>query len=176
MALAAEIGFTAVKLAIGTILDEIESLFGVSFESMFKVVAQLGKSIAQVVGKLNQARPGAVNFLAEGIGSLVLSAEAQKVLREDNQRASERAAKFTESINNFDADQFGSDINDALDVESLSAKLEQLKRQAKEARESVQSPEGPQAADPFSVERGTAKLQQAAFRDHLITASLKLRW
>ena len=165
MALAAEIGFTAVKLAIGTILDEIERLFGASFESMFQVVAQLGKSIAQVVGKLNQARQGAVNFLSEGIGSLFLSAEAQKVLREDNQRASERAGKFTEAINNFDADQFGSDINDALDVESLSAKLEQLKRQAKEAkeaRESVQSPEGPQAADPFSVELGAAKLQQAA--------------
>ena len=162
MALAAEIGFTAVKLAIGTILDEIESLFGVSFESMFKVVAQLGKSIAQVVGKLNQARQGAVNFLSEGLGSLFLSAEAQKVLSEDNKRASERAAKFTESINNFDADKFGSDINDAFDVDALSAKLEELKKQAKKAREAVQSPEGPQAADPFSVELGAAKLQQAA--------------
>ena len=161
MALAAEIGFTAVKLAIGTILDEIESLFGVSFESMFKVVAQLGKSIAQVVGKLNQARQGAVNFLSEGLGSLFLSAEAQKVLSEDNKRASERAAKFTESINSFDADKFGSDINDAFDVDALSAKLEELKKQAKEAREAVDSP-GPQAADPFSVELGAAKLQQAA--------------
>jgi len=161
MALAAEIGFTAVKLAIGTILDEIESLFGVSFESMFQVVAQLGKSIAQVVGKLNQARQGAVNFLSEGLGSLVLSAEAQKVLSEDNKRASERAANFTDSINNFDADQFGSDINNALDVESLSAKLEQLKRQAKEAREAAQSPETLEKADPFSVEL-RAKLQQAA--------------
>ena len=178
MALAAEIGFTAVKLAIGTILDEIESLFGASFESMFQVVAQLGKSIAQVVGKLNQARQGAVNFLSEGIGSLFLSAEAQKVLREDNERASERAANFTESINNFDADQFGSDINNALDVESLSAKLEQLKRQAKEAkeaRESVQSPEGPQAADPFSVELGAAKLQQAAKASFANFVSLNAR-
>lgn len=99
LGLAAEIGFTGVKLAIGIILEEIESLFGVSFASMFSVIAQFGKSIATVLAQLNVARAKVTGFLAEQIS---LSDQVVKFIsgvdpaieRERSRKSNELAAKL----------------------------------------------------------------------------------
>lgn len=127
LALAAEIAFTGVKLAIATILESVLKLFGSSIKDMLKMLADVTKKIGGVIGSINEARQAMVNFLAEQMGNAM--GVDTSIERQDAER---RARQFTEGMNNLDPEEMARQWAKELDVEGLKQKLEKLNQQALE--------------------------------------------
>ncbi len=151
--LAAKIGFTGLKLAISTILESVASIFGTSMSKMFEVVGKLFKEIGRVVAKLNTARVGATNFLAQGLASLLRDKKTGKVafdVTPESRAASRQAANFAKGIEQFDAKKFGEDLTGSFDPESLRSELEALNNQAAKQRKEVEA-DKLKAKDPIGL-------------------------
>ena len=130
LALAAEIAFTGVQLAIASIMESVLSLFGSNINDMMQMLAGVLKKVGEVVSKMNVARQGAVNWLAEMIGGLVLDDQAQQILAEDNQRAMDNAQQGADSWSSWDANAAGDEWADQFNSEDLQKKLDELNKTA----------------------------------------------
>ena len=127
MALAGKIAFTGLKLAIGTVLEEILGIFGTSIEEMSATLAKLFKQLATFVAKINSARANFSSKIAKQIGK-VFGVE----VTDADSFAIQRAKAFENRINKIDVSKLGGSINDALDPEKLKAELAELTRQAEQ--------------------------------------------
>ena len=155
LALAAEIGFTGLKLAVAQVMEEVESIFGISLKNIFANLAKLVQAIAGVFGKLNELRQKAVSAIADGLAAAgeatgVLPENTRAILKEDNERAQRKAEAFTKQLTDFDPGDVGKKVRESFDADELKKKLEALNKTAaagdkpisKDADEAVKKIEG----------------------------------
>ena len=155
--LAAEIGFTGVKLAVATVLDSIESLFGISFKNMFTTLAAFGKSVAGFFAALNVLRVQAVNSLAEQIS------KSDALVRFISGVDPEQERERTERLNR-QAEALGLKSQDTSIEQALKQQAEQNNKQAADLLNNVEnfdpSKFGQGLRDSFDTEGLKAKLEQ----------------
>lgn len=163
LALAAEIAFTGVKLAIATILESVLKLFGSSIKDMLKMLADVTKKIGGVIGSINEARQAMVNFLAEQIGNAM--GVDTSIEREDAER---RARQFTEGMNNLDPEKMAREWGKELDVEGLKQKLEKLNQQALEGNKP--DPDKPTPTFDFDFDGMRDRLMKSLDRGSSVAA------
>lgn len=148
-ALAAEIAFTGVKLAIATALKSILGLFGVTVGEMSKSLASLGKQLAQFLSRLDAARQRVTNQIAEGIGGNKIlrkialigtgidsdaldEKEFKRQLRSINQQKLQEKQDAVNAADSIDVDALAKQIEGAISVDGLQEKLDELKSRARE--------------------------------------------
>ena len=136
--LAAEIAFAGLKLAATTALESLLGIFGSSIGSMSAMLAELYKQIGTVVGRLNEARVSAVNWLSEQMGNMVGVDTSI-----EQQWAAEQAAGWTQSFEQIDTGALTQTISDALDPDTYQKELDALLSKAKEVRAAAESSKAP---------------------------------
>jgi hypothetical protein len=152
---AALIGFTGLKLVVSQILESVLGMFGSSIKEMSSLLANLYKQIGTVVGRLNEARVSAVNWLTEQMGNMVGVDTSL-----ERQFASDQAAAWSQSWKAIDTENLGSAIADSMDPEKLKGDLDALVSDAKgaaaeaEAQAEAKKREGFGGIDPTTVAAG----------------------
>jgi hypothetical protein len=136
LGLAAEIAFTAVKLAIATVMDSVVKIFGSSIEAMMQMLAALFKRIKA--------------FQFQGMkGFLYLSEIAQGIFGDQSREARQaRQAGYDilagqidqqrRDWEEWDSDAAGAEWAKSFDPEALAKKLKELEAKAKDRRTEVE--------------------------------------
>ncbi len=106
-------------------MESVLSLFGASINDMMKMLAEITKRIGTVVGRINEARQAAVNWLAEQMGN-AMGVDTSF----ERQHATEQAKKFTQGFEQLDTKAMADQWAKAFDKTELAEKLAALNEQA----------------------------------------------
>jgi hypothetical protein len=126
LGLAAEIAFTGVKLAAATIMESVLALFGTSIDGMLKMFNDFVKQIVNYTQGLITATKASFNVLTGG----QFSEELDQLGAVANTLTNLGELGLTTTLDG---------LGDALDVDGLKAKLEELNRTAAAAAEANSS-------------------------------------
>jgi len=149
LSLAAEIAFLGMKGAIASVLKSILGIFGATIETMSQMLAEIIKRTASVVGRLEQMRTSAQNWITGQVSYWALGVDSSV----EQAAQTRRANQFASSMNSFDANRFAKGIEDSLDSESIMKQLEALREQAKKSTKKEEKAAEKKDKDPDGIDK-----------------------